>query len=836
MMTFASHIVFTPALGQVVTVPPGLSKVALYATTPRTAKLEVTFTGGSAEFEQMKLDSNADLLTYAVYFDPKKLPEQVSVIANGVELTEKIAFTPQRVRGTDREFLTEVVLKEGEDFKSQKLDWLDIQDWEGWAWYRPRDTWIEPYFTPLKQLSPHTPTHNLLLHPISANIDSNSVLAVFPASTQEVFLTLSAAQDGETPGVYARARRVKVGGTINTHVGGKLTVHRGKITAIKGAIDVVCAEHGIPKTSFTKHAGHSPFDRLGFCTWSSIGEDVPLTLDLMDNLVQLLAKDHIPIGTFIIDDGWQDIRHGGNGAEKSRGLWDFGAWDGMTAQLSEVVSLINKALPTVKDIGVWMTLAGYWNSIAPDSPLAKKYEMRQFKLNRNNVPGIFWANDGFDGQQSGTITNPEDRTWCLPPPHLAYDFWKDYFSSCAQAGVSFAKVDNQAYGSYLDGVAGGEQFVAMWNGMIRAANDVFGENKIIHCMAHYERTFSGDIGMGIATGGKKVVIRNSDDFGLKRPNVHRNHIQYNIFNAMLISQLCFIPDADMFMTGAQWPDYHAVLRAFFEGPILLADKPGTCDLQIIHKLIGKSTEDIYETITAPETIRPLARNVWEHFSDALDGPSIKGVASFPDSNSASIVLWNSREDALYNSSDIIFEGDLLDALNGTEQNTPKALEVAIWFFTSGKAMGVALDNFGDSPEYDPISSRPLLSISLAPKTTEILTIAPFHVLGHIKIANLGLIDKYAGLAAVKSSRTIGGRLSTEIIFGGKLGLLVASEIKGLEEKIAITVDHIPQMFSLTSKGSGLSLLQVDLTKAPTAQGKTGWTIEVTLNEMISGLN
>ena len=562
IMASANGIVFTPALGQAITIPPGVSKVAIYATSPHPVELEVRYASGSAKFEQLKLDSTAELLTYAVYFEGSKLPEKASVLVGNVELAEKIIFKHQQGRGTDREFLTEVILEDGENYKSQKLDWLEIHDWEGWAWYRPRDTWIEPYFTSLSNLSPHTPTHNLLLHPTNDNIDSNSVLAVFPASTQEIFLTLSASRDGEAPGVYARARRVKMGGKIITHVGGKLTVHKGKVTAIKGAINVVCAKQGLPEASFTKHEGESPFDRLGFCTWSSIGEDVPLTLDLMDNLLQKLAKDQIPIGTFIIDDGWQDIRLGLNGAEKTRGLWDFGTWQGMTTQLSDLVALIKETLPTVKDVGVWMTLAGYWNSIAPNSPLAKKYEMQTFKLNRENVPGIVWPNKGFDGQQSGTITNPADRTWCLPPPHLAYAFWKDYFHSCAEAGVSFAKVDNQAYGSYLDGVEGGEQFVAMWNGMLKAANEVFGENKIIHCMAHYERNFNGDIGMGIATAGKKVVIRNTDDFNLKRPNIHRNHIQYNIFNAMLISQLCFIPDADMFMTGAQWPEYHAVLRAF----------------------------------------------------------------------------------------------------------------------------------------------------------------------------------------------------------------------------------------------------------------------------------
>ena len=827
-MPSATQIVFTPALGQVVTLPPGVAKVAVYATTPHPADLEARFTGGSAKFDEINLDSTTDLFTYAVHFNGGKVPEDICVVANGVELAERIKFTQQQVRGSDREFLTEVVLEEGEDFKSQKLDWLDVHDWEGWAWYRPRDTWIEVHHTSLSNLSPDTPTHNLLLHPTNINIDSNSVLAVFPASTQEIFVTLSGARDGETPGIYARARRVKRGDKIRTHVGGKLTVHKGKITAIKGAIDVVCAEQGLPGTSFTKHEGESPFVRLGFCTWSSIGENVPLTLDLMDNLVQLLAKNEIPIGTFIIDDGWQDIRYGVNGHEKARGLWDFGTWDVMKAPLSDVVSLIKKTLPTVKDVGVWMTLAGYWNSIAPNSPLAKKYEMRTFKLNRENVPGIAWHDDGFDGQQSGTITKPEDRTYCLPPPHLAYTFWRDYFSSCAEAGVTFAKVDNQAYGSYLDGVEGGEQFVAMWNGMTKAANDVFGENKVIHCMAHYERMFNGDIGMGIATGGKRIVIRNSDDFGLDRPNVHRNHIQYNIFNGMLNSQLCFIPDADMFMTGAQWPEYHAVLRAFFEGPILLADKPGASDLNVVRKLIGRSPQNVYETITAPETIRLLARNVWERFLDAGEGPAIKGAAKFPNSNSASIVLWNARQDALYNSSDIIFEGDLIDALTGTELSSSslKTLEVAIWLFTSGKAMSAALNSFPIYPEYDPVLSSPLLSISLPPEAMEVLTIAPFYQVGNLKIASLGLIDKYAGLAAVKNIKVAESKLFAEIIFDGILGFLVSGSSGDLDSKIKLAIDNVPQQFSVVSKDGNLSLVQVDMTKLPTAQGKTSWIIEL----------
>jgi hypothetical protein len=232
----------------------------------------------------------------------------------------------------------------------------------------------------LSKLSPSTPTHNLLLRPKSPKIDPKSVLAVFPASPPEAVIHLSAARVGEEPGVYIRARRVKKCGRIICYVGAKLTVHKGELNAIRGAIDVARKKYRYSTTPFIQETSHRTFDRLGFCTWSSIGEDVPLTLDLVDDLVRKLAKFNVPVGTFIIDDGWQDIRYGLNGSEKTRGLWSFNTWEHMGSSLSDVVCLIKKTLLTVEDVGVWMTLHGY-NSIAPTSPLAKKYEMREFKLN-----------------------------------------------------------------------------------------------------------------------------------------------------------------------------------------------------------------------------------------------------------------------------------------------------------------------------------------------------------------------------------------------------------------------------------------------------------------------
>jgi hypothetical protein len=596
--------------------------------------------------------------------------------------------------------------------------------------------------------------------------------------------------------------------------------HNGTVTAIPGAIDLARRKYGLPTAPFqTDTDSGNPFNRLGFCTWSSIGENVSLTYDLMKNLVQSLRRDNVPIGSFIIDDGWQDIRTGRNGAENSRGLWSFGTWPGMGCTLSEAVDLIKNTLPTVCDVGVWMTLYGYWNSVAPDSPLAKEYEMRTFRLNPDNVSGIPRPPAGFDGQQSCSAADPKDRVYCLPPRHRAYDFWKDYFSSCAAAGVSFVKVDNQAYGSYLDGVEGGEAFVAIWNEMVQAANAVFGENRVIHCMAHYERMFNGDIGLGAANNGKKVLIRNSDDFGLTRPNIHRDHVRYNIYNALLTSNLCLVPDADMFMTSAQWPDYHAMLRAFFDGPVLLADKPGSYDLHILAKLIGLSpSSGRHEVIKTDRAIRPLGRNVWERFLEDGVGPALKGTSYFPNCGSANIVLWNCRAEARDDSADLIFAEDLVDALELSSGS--RDIDLAVWASSTGKAWSMTVN--ASAAEN---ASSPVISIRLPPETAEVLTFAPYRVLGEVSIANLGLIDKYAGLVAIRKSEVFGTRLSTQIRYQGIVGFLL-SRAGNCKKDFRVTVDGKEVPFSVERQSKELHLVQVDLSTAASCASRDYYTVEI----------
>jgi hypothetical protein len=77
----------------------------------------------------------------------------------------------------------------------------------------------------------------------------------------------------------------------------------------------------------------------------------------------------------------------GQGTEGT--LTSFHAYDGMGAPMKEVVDSLKAK--GIEEVGVWMTLQGYWNSIDKNSPLVQKYDCRPYKTaNRNQE--IEWTN------------------------------------------------------------------------------------------------------------------------------------------------------------------------------------------------------------------------------------------------------------------------------------------------------------------------------------------------------------------------------------------------------------------------------------------------------------
>ena len=99
------------------------------------------------------------------------------------------------------------------------------------------------------------------------------------------------------------------------------------------------------------------------------------------------------------------------------------------------------------------------------------------------------------------------NVYYLPPPSEAYRFWKDWFEYLYAQGVTFLKVDNQGSASVLDGADGAECMLALWRTMTKAADEVFGHGRVIHCMSHHEQMWGGVQGLGVETGGERFVWR-----------------------------------------------------------------------------------------------------------------------------------------------------------------------------------------------------------------------------------------------------------------------------------------------------------------------------------------
>ncbi|KAJ9109313.1 hypothetical protein QFC21_000642 [Naganishia friedmannii] len=688
-------------------------------------------------------------------------------------------------------------------------------EWSGWTYDRPRTTWIEPRYLPhgMADMDPYIASHLLLLthrHPRQSSESNDGIIAIYPVCSTSVHATLSAGREehGErVDGLFIRLRRIGTEPSGGGGGGGRACVvvvradserevHRVVARAVREGRAWLCGVQEGRKIGqeelkpFVGLEDTSPLQGLGFCTWSSIGEGVKPTTENLTNLLTSLSKANLPIQSFMLDDGWLSTRHyidsddgtehGGNEGWNAA-LWAFEAAPELGTSIGGVVQLVKQHLPSVKDVGVWMTLEGYWKSIHPDSPLARKYRIERYTLDRSYMPGI--------SNEPGSVTHlPTGRgAWYLPHPGDAFRFWRDWFTYLHQQGITWVKVDNQASLSLLAGVEGARAHTGMWEGMTRAAEAVWGAEggRVIYCMSHSERMFNGDAALGVASHDRKLVVRNSDDFGLEwRHNAHQLHIFHNIYQAILTSHLAHVPDADMFMTRAQYPLYHALLRALFPGPLLLSDKQGQHDQAIIACLVGRDKRGTVQVVKSRETpAKPLANRVFPVSSGDADLPVAKGdgkavlaAVLYPALHAATIAAWNTRDrDQPGVTRDTLTRLDILDALEvpvvTKDKGGTRAQEKAYALYRYGYANGlpvqdelrqVALVELGEAGAQDDV-----VSFTLEQTTCEAFTVSPVYWLNgsdgpRIRVSPLGLVDKLAGLSGLKSvDSTKGLRVSVD---------------------------------------------------------------------------
>jgi hypothetical protein len=221
------------------------------------------------------------------------------------------------------------------------------------------------------------------------------------------------------------------------------------------------------------------------------------------------------------------------------------------------------------------------------------------------------------------------------------------------------------------------------------------------------------------------------------------------------------------MTAAQLPLYHALLRALVPGPLLLTDKQNEHDLDIVGALIGHTKTGEASVVKSHQTIRPLANRLFPTSSSDEpvgkgDGPPVIGYVAYPALESATLAAWNTRDRDHPGKSTVALT--LLDVLDALERPVEKKnADESYVVYRNGYTGGVS-----DSKDRqvavvtpDTYADQALITVTLEHNACEAFTIAKMFTLqyeGHeLRVACLGLVDKFAGLSGLQSVNASKGK-------------------------------------------------------------------------------
>ncbi|HWS87933.1 MAG TPA: Sip1-related alpha-galactosidase [Pyrinomonadaceae bacterium] len=284
------------------------------------------------------------------------------------------------------------------------------------------------------------------------------------------------------------------------------------------------------------------FRSLGWCSWNAYGQDV--TAEKVAASVRSIREKNIPLGFVLVDDGWLSVRDQKLAAFEADASKFPGGMAALARRLREEYR--------VPHVGVWHTFQGYWNGVAPDSELERKYRM-------------------FKGLEGKLLPDPRDGR--------GQSFYEDWFRLLKGWGYDFVKVDGQGNNvKFTDGLmplfdAGGGSH----RNLQAAAGKFFdaGGLGLINCM---EMSLENAYNWHASN-----VARSSDDYQPELRHNPKDHVYQNAYNAFWISNFAY-PDWDMFQSHDEAAEYHAAARAVSGGPVYFTDEPGKERPEILKRL------------------------------------------------------------------------------------------------------------------------------------------------------------------------------------------------------------------------------------------------------------
>jgi raffinose synthase len=299
---------------------------------------------------------------------------------------------------------------------------------------------------------------------------------------------------------------------------------------------------------------------FGWCTWDAFYKEV--SPEKVRAGLASFAAGGVEPRTLILDDGWQSVREEPTGEVR---LTSFAANDRFNHDLAPLVRTAKTEFK-VRRFLVWHALLGYWGGV--DEQALPAYGTRT--VTRWFGPGVL---------RQGPTWNvlPWGAALGVPAADKAAAFFDDYHASLAAQGVDGVKVDNQAMLEAVSAGQGGRVALARAyrTALERSVQKHFA-GRVINCMsATTEAAY---------LAADSTVMRTSDDFYPRRPEVHSAHVFINAHTSFWFGEF-ILPDWDMFQSEHPAGAFHAAARAISGGPVYVSDKPESHDFALLRKLV-----------------------------------------------------------------------------------------------------------------------------------------------------------------------------------------------------------------------------------------------------------
>jgi hypothetical protein len=495
-------------------------------------------------------------------------------------------------------------------------------------------------------------------------------------------------------------------------------------------------------------------------TWNSLGQK--LTEGKVLKALNTLAENKINISSLIIDDNWQDIDYQGNSQ------WQHG-WNDFEAEpttfpsgLKALITNIRSKHKNIQHIAVWHALIGYWAGLAPNGALAKRYKTIQ-------------------------ATRDDSHKMTLVAPESIQAFYTDFYTFLTSCHITGVKTDAQYM---LDLVvppttrrAITPSYLDAWT--TASLRHFYGH--VISCMAMTPPIIFHTL---LPRTRPPLPFRNSDDFFPHAgPAAQAWHVWSNAHNALLSQHLNVVPDWDMFQTvdqGDGYAGFHAAARCVSGGPVCITDVPGRHDLGLIREMTGATIRG-RTVVFRPSVVGRVVGGVYGGYREKGAAGLLKVGAYHGRAGSGTGILgvFNvGTEDVV----EVLPLGGLFPGVVGTERYVVRAhgngrVTPPLVVGSPASMLTVSLGVTG----YDVLCAYPLAAVESRTR-------------GEVLLANLGLVGKMTGCAAVL--RTV-----FEVRDNGRM--LVDATLKALGvvgEWPALSLSFYWEWLILTSTGIYISAL------------------------------